>query len=320
MKSENEIKNEIIEVGKRLHARGWISATDGNISIKLDSNRVMTTPTGVHKGYLTHDDFVIVDMDGNQLSGKAKPSSELAMHLTCYREREDICSVIHAHPTYCIVMSVAGITLAKCLLPEVIFTLGSIPTAEYAPPTTRQVAESIVEPVKDHDAIILERHGSLTVGKNLFDAYNKLERMEHVAEITFKTRQLGGDKPLTPVQVNELYDIKSSLGLDKKREAVNCNSCNACGKYSSCSSAKGRPSGSAEPAKKDGMSLFFPDINKAAKSKAEEALVGATESSHDCYRDEGEQSSVSSTVIPNISPEVMNIIVEEITAELKSVY
>lgn len=316
MKSENEIKNEIIEVGKRLHGRGWISATDGNISVKLDSERVITTPTGVHKGYLTHDDFVIVDMEGNQISGKAKPSSELGMHLACYRERDDICSVIHAHPTYCIVMSVAGITLAKCLLPEVIFTLGSIPTAEYAPPSTDQVAESIVKPIKDFDAIILERHGSLTVGSDLFDAYNKLERMEHVAEISFKSRQLGGDNPLTPVQVNELYDIKDSLGLGKKKETANCNSCNACGKYSSCASAKG---GVVEPVIKDGMSLFFPDIKKLAKPNVEEAQSEPTESSHDCYREEEKPSNVSSSVISNISPDVMKIIVEEVTAELKSV-
>ncbi len=227
------VKLDIIEVGKRLHGRGWISATDGNISVKLDANRIITTPTGVHKGYLTPDDFVIVDMEGNQLEGKAKPSSELAMHLACYKERPDINSVIHAHATYCIVLSVAGIKMAKCLLPEVIFTLGSIPTADYAPPTTEQVALSVIGPIKKHDAIILERHGSLTVGIDLFDAHNKLERMEHVAEITYHSRQLGSATPLTDNQVGELLAIKEQLSGKKLTPSDNCNSCNACGKYGS---------------------------------------------------------------------------------------
>jgi len=253
MRSEHQTKLDMIEIGKRLHGRGWISSTDGNFSVKLGENRIITTPTGVHKGYLTTDDFVIVNMKGEVLEGNSKPSSELLMHLTCYRERPDICSVIHAHPTYCIVLSVAGIKLAKCLLPEVLFTLGSIPTADYAPPTTEQVATSVQEPVRDFDAIILERHGSLNVGKDIFDTYNKLERMEHVAEITYHAQQLGRAEPLSDSQVSELMEIKDGLGMNAKPQPVNCNSCNSCGKYgNSCKPSDQNPV--AEPLEDNGLS------------------------------------------------------------------
>jgi len=201
----------------------------------------------VHKGYLEMDDFIVVDMEGKKVSGSREPSSEIAMHLICYRQRPDIGAVIHAHPTYCIAFSVAGIPLAQCLLPEVVFTLGSIPTADYAPPSTDEVPKSIEQPIKDYDAIILERHGSVTVGKDVFAAYNSLERMEHVAEITFRARALGNAKPMTGDQVNELIKIRARLGLPDKK--VTCNDCNACSKLSGCASARAASAPAAEKEK-----------------------------------------------------------------------
>ncbi len=236
MKSEYQHRKEMIEIGKRVHQHGWISATDGNFSVKIGDDRILTTPTGVHKGYLEMEDFIIVDMEGKKISGTRNPSTEIDMHLTCYKQRPDISAVIHAHPTFCIAFSVAGIQLAQCLLPEVVFTLGSIPTADYAPPSTDQVSQSIEEPIKEYDAVILERHGSVTVGKDIFGAYNSLERMEHVAEITYHARALGNARPMTSDQVNELIKIRTGLGLPGKR--VTCNDCNACSKFSNCGSAQ----------------------------------------------------------------------------------
>ncbi|MBI3581020.1 MAG: class II aldolase/adducin family protein [Nitrospinae bacterium] len=229
MKTEFQHRRDLVEVGKRIHQKGWISSTDGNFSVKLGDDRILTTPTGVHKGFLDEDDLIVVDMTGKRISGRLNPSSELALHLQCYRQRPDVNGVIHAHPTMCVAFSVAGIHLAQCLLPEVVFTLGSIPTADYAPPTTEEVPKSIEMPIREYDAVILERHGSVTVGKTIFDAYNTLERMEHAAEITYYARSLGGARPLTGTQVDELLKIRSGLGLPERR--VTCNDCNACGKY-----------------------------------------------------------------------------------------
>jgi L-fuculose-phosphate aldolase len=229
MKTEFQHRRDLVEVGKRIHQKGWISSTDGNFSVKLGDDRILTTPTGVHKGFLYEDDLIVVDMAGKKISGRLNPSSELALHLQCYKQRPDINGVIHAHPTLCVAFSVAGIHLAQCLLPEVVFTLGSIPTADYAPPTTEEVPKSIELPIREYDAVILERHGSVTVGKTIFDAYNTLERMEHAAEITYYARSLGGARPLTGTQVDELLKIRAGLGLPERR--VTCNDCNACGKH-----------------------------------------------------------------------------------------
>lgn len=238
MKSETQIRRDIVEVCKRIHSRGWISSTDGNVSIRLSSGKILITPTGIHKGFMSERDVIVTDMDGKLISGSRKPSSEIVLHLTCYRERPDVNAVVHAHPTICVAFSLAGVSLAKCLLPEVIFTLGSIPTAEYAPPTTVEVAESVKRHIKDFDAVILERHGSVTVGTDVFGAYNTLERMEHVAEITFHARQIGNIKPLTSAQIENLQAIGERQGWPKKKIITDvCNSCNACGKFSACPAA-----------------------------------------------------------------------------------
>ncbi len=280
----------MIEVGRRVHSRGWISSTDGNFSVKMDDNRILTTPTGVHKGYLTVDDLIVVDMEGKKISGSRNPSSELAMHLTSYRQRPDVGAVVHAHPTFCIAFSVSGIQLAQCLLPEVVFTLGGIPTANYAPPTTEEVPRSIEGPIKDFDAIILERHGSLTVGKDIFGAYNTLERMEHVAEITFYARQLGSPRPLTSAQVDELVRIGKGLGLPERK--ITCNDCNACSKHG----------GAERPA----VAKSAGGCGCGSSSKAESAPAATAPSIE----------KVVASVLPAVSPEVMAVIVREVKAEL----
>lgn len=233
MKTESQLRKDIVEVCQRIHARRWISSTDGNVSVRLGRDKILITPTGVHKGYLNDRDLIVISMDGKLIAGARKPSSETMMHLTCYQERPDIEAVVHAHPTMCVAFSLAGVKLAKCLLPEVVFTLGSIPTAEYAPPSTEEVPASIRKFIKDFDAIILERHGSVTVGKTVYDAYNTLERMEHVAEMTYHARQIGNIKPLTDQQIDRLQAIGDAQGWPRKKIIKdNCNACNACNKFS----------------------------------------------------------------------------------------
>ncbi|MBI4666605.1 MAG: class II aldolase/adducin family protein [Nitrospinae bacterium] len=240
MKTESEYRKDIVEVCKRIHGRGWISSTDGNVSVRLGRDRILITPTAIHKGYMTERDLIITDMEGKLIAGSRKPSSEICLHLTCYRERPDVNAVVHAHPTMCVALSLAGVSLAKCLLPEVIFTLGSIPTAEYAPPTTEKVAESVKKYIKEFDAVILERHGSVTVGADVFSAYNTLERMEHVAEMTYYARQIGNVKPLSEQQIAHLQSIGDKQGWPRKKLLEQaCNNCNACGKHNNSGSCGG---------------------------------------------------------------------------------
>jgi L-fuculose-phosphate aldolase len=175
--SEDEARRQIVEVCSRIYARGWITATDGNVSILLGPDRVLATPTGVNKGTLKEADLIVTDMSGTKIKGTRPPSSELRMHLAAYESRPDVRGVVHAHPTNCIAFSLAGVSLAQCLLPEIVFTFGSIPTTAYTTPTTEEVPREIKKWLKDFDAMILDRHGSLTVGADVFAAYDKLERM-----------------------------------------------------------------------------------------------------------------------------------------------
>jgi L-fuculose-phosphate aldolase len=228
-KSEAEHRRDIVEVCRRVYARGWLAATDGNVSVSMADGRILATPTGVNKGYLTEADVIVVDRSGRKLSGTREPSSELAMHLAAYDVRPDVRAVVHAHPTNCIAFSLAGVSLAQCLLPEIVFTFGAIPTTAYTTPTTQEVPDEVKRWLCDFDAMILDRHGSLTVGADVYDAYDKLERMEHVAEITFRARQLGPIRPLSNEQVQRLQQVGRELGLKtRKLEARPCDTCNAC--------------------------------------------------------------------------------------------
>ncbi len=283
LKNEDEHRKDIVEICRRTYKQGWIAASDGNVSVRLPRNRVLTTPTKLHKGFITERDLVIIDMDGKPISGKYGPSSEIMMHLECYKMRPEIEAVVHAHPTYCVAFSLAGVTLAKCMLPEVVFSLGSIPTASYSTPTTEEVPQSIQEYVKDFDAIILERHGSLTIGKTVFDAYNLLERIEHVAQITHAARQLGDLNPLSQEQIGKLKKVGENLGLPPRKILQRCQSCKAC------------PSGKL-------------------------ASLQQSDSTSTCSSQGSPKSEASPqptpTTIPNPSDQLMNIIVEEIVKEL----
>ncbi len=222
------LRAQICEVCRWAYERGWLSATDGNVSVRLGRDRILSTPSGLHKGFLKPSDLVICDMRGRRMAGAHPVTTEMPMHVAVYEERPDVNAVVHMHPTYCIAFSVAGQTLAQCLLPEIVFTFGVIPTAPYSAPTTDEVPAAIKKYIGDFDAMILERHGSLTVGVDLMDAYMKLERMEHVAQITHAARQLGEVQPLTPEQIRQLQEIGDGLGLPRRPVALGCEHCNAC--------------------------------------------------------------------------------------------
>jgi L-fuculose-phosphate aldolase len=226
MTSEAQHRCDIVDVCKHIYEHGWFAATDGNVSIRLEDGSILTTPTGVHKGLrMTEGDLLVVDAAGRRVSGTRDASSELRMHLAAYQERPDIRAVVHAHPTNCIAFSLAGISLAQCLLPEIVFTFGSIPTTAYTTPTTEEVPAEVRKWIRKYDAMILDRHGSLTVGSDVFAAYDKLERMEHVAEITYRARMLGPVRPLTRDQITRLQQVGQELGLPKREVCEHCNVC-----------------------------------------------------------------------------------------------
>ena len=175
-------KKQIIDVCKRIYDRGYVAANDGNVSVRVDNGHIVMTPTGRSKGFLTIDELVVVDIDGNKVSGSSKPSSESKMHLSIYKSRDNVNSVVHAHPPTATGYAVAGIPLNQCVLPEVVVTVGSIPIAEYATPGTQELADVVVKYFQTYDAILLENHGAITVGDSVINAHYKMETMEHFAK------------------------------------------------------------------------------------------------------------------------------------------
>lgn len=210
--TENQARNDLLEVARLAYMRGYISATEGNFSIRLGENSVLTTKTGTCKGRIRSEELVLTDISGNSLSD-LRPSTELKMHLLAYKMRPDIRAVVHAHPTVAVGFTVAGVSLSKCVLPEVVCGLGNIPVAPYATPSTDEVPESIAPFLCDHDAILLDHHGALCLGADIFDAFYKLETVEHFAQTMLVAHMLGGPKLLYASQVEKLLSICGTYGL-----------------------------------------------------------------------------------------------------------
>lgn len=238
------LKRELVEVGRRVYQRGYVASNDGNISARLDDKRVVITPTGVSKGFMTPEDLIVVDMEGKVVAGTKKPSSELFMHLSVYKYRKDVMSVCHAHPPYATGFAVAGIPLDKCILPEVIIVLGGIPIVEYGTPGTPEFFKPVLKIIDHYDAFLLANHGALTIGKDVVNAYHKMETLEHFAHIAFVAQQLGHMNVLNTEQVRKLTDLRTKFGI---RTTVGCATCDS---DQSCPSPD-EPAGSGKPVDDD---------------------------------------------------------------------
>ncbi len=213
--SRADIARQLVFVCHRLSDKGFVTATDGNVSARLPNGNILITPSAINKGRVTESDLVEVKSDGPPVTLNRKPSSELDMHLFIYTQRQDVQAVVHAHPTHATGFAAARIPLNECLFPEVIVGLGSIPLAPYATPSTKEVAEALAPYVSNADAVLLSNHGVVTYGNDLDDAYFKMEKVEHAAQITFVARMLGGEHPLTAAEIEKLRAIsKSSYGKD----------------------------------------------------------------------------------------------------------
>ncbi|HVP07091.1 MAG TPA: class II aldolase/adducin family protein [Candidatus Acidoferrum sp.] len=211
MASPYALKSQMVEIGQRLARQGYIAGVDGNISVRLDSDRILITPSGLAKGRLTPDDLVVVDNHGKKLQGNLSPSSEMPMHLFVLERRSEVTACVHAHPPYATAFAVSGKRLADNVLPEVVLTIGSIPLTDYAPPGTDAVPRSLEPYVDNHHAFLLRNHGVLTTGRSLEEAYNRLETVEHYAKILFLALQLGNVNHIPTEDFKRLDDLRRKL-------------------------------------------------------------------------------------------------------------
>jgi L-fuculose-phosphate aldolase len=211
--SEEQIRADIVEAGRRMYARGYVASNDGNISARLDDRRLITTPKSVSKGFMTTDMMVVVDYEGKKVAGERDPSSELPMHLEIYRNRPDVNAVVHAHPPLATGFAVAGIPLTRAVLAEVITTLGSIPIAEYGTPSTAELPEAVRKYIKAHDGMLLANHGAVTCGPNVMAAYYKMETIEHFAKISLVARLLGREHLISRDEVERLQGLRGMYGI-----------------------------------------------------------------------------------------------------------
>lgn len=213
---ERELREAICEAGRRMHAQGFAAGSDANLSARLDDEQILITPSGFSKGHLDPDQLVTVTPDGERIPSfhpvrrDLKPSSETNMHLEAYRQRPDVQAVIHAHPPMGIACTVAGVRLDRCVLPEIIYHLGAVPTAPYATPGTPEGAEAVRDLVGDHDAMLLDHHGSLTLGEDIFQALMRLEWIEQAAKVMLAAQSVGSVESLPEEDVDRLQNLRAS--------------------------------------------------------------------------------------------------------------
>jgi L-fuculose-phosphate aldolase len=198
-----------------MHHKGFICATDGNVSVKLSDKAFLITRSGINKGFMDEDDILTIDDKGDIIDGRSgyKVSTEWKMHLKAYQLRDDINAVIHAHPPYAVAYTIAEKAIPSDILPETVLTMGSIPVTEYSQPCSPKNADIIQDHIKKYDAIVLKRHGVLTIGEDIFSAYNKLEKLEHTAFTGICSTILGGCNSLPDSELKVLFDTGRKMGF-----------------------------------------------------------------------------------------------------------
>jgi len=216
MKTEQQHRDDIVHIGRLIFEKGWVAANDGNITIRLEDERILATPTGVSKGMLRPEDLILTDVEGNKLSGSRDRTSEMEMHLTVYRMRPDVRAVVHAHPPAATGFAVAGRALNLGLLPEVVICLGSVPLAEYGLPGTPALYEGMLPYLPKYDALLLANHGAVAYGEDVYKAFFRMETVEHFARITLVAELLGGPKVLPRVEIQKLFDSRPRYGVKSR--------------------------------------------------------------------------------------------------------
>ena len=207
------VREEICRVCRLLYDRGYVVSNDGNVSARVEEDRVLITPSGVGKGRVTPDMLVLCDLEGRILEGDRHPSSESGMHLMVYRERPDVRAVVHAHPPFSTARAICRRPLTERYLAEMILGLGEVPVTEFAMPSTAEVPDSVRPFVRTHSAVLLANHGSLAWGPDLLSAFDRLEVMEQTAKVCFLVERMGGG---TEISQERAETLRSMAGFYQK--------------------------------------------------------------------------------------------------------
>ena len=219
---EQTARLDLIRVCHLMYERSYVVSSDGNVSVRLDDGRILATPTMTCKGRMTDALIAITDLSGKSLNER-RASSELAMHLLIYRERPDIKAVCHAHPPHGTAFAVAGLAIDQPILSEVILTLGCVPLASYGTPSTDELTEAMQPLVKHHNALLMANHGAVAYGGDIWQAWDRLETLEHTAKIAILSRILGGSKNLPADAIEKLINVREAAGY--LGESARCQSC-----------------------------------------------------------------------------------------------
>ena len=213
MSDEQRLRAELVEVGRRLYARGLISGHEGNFSARTGAT-LLVSPTGVCKGFLRPDDMVVTDLDG-QARSAGRASTEMLLHAEIYRRRNDVGAVVHAHPPTATAFAVAGVPLDQPLTAEAVLKLGAVPIVAYRTPSSRALAEAVGRTIESAQAVLLANHGALTVGETLEQAWERMESLEALARITLAARLLGQANALAAPEVEQLLALASHVGYPR---------------------------------------------------------------------------------------------------------
>ncbi len=247
-KSEQEHRAGLLRVCHLIYEKGWVAMNDGNVSIRLDDDRILCTPTAVSKGFIRAEDLIICDTAGTKIEGALERTSEIAMHLTVYSLRPDVRAIVHAHPPTATGFASAGRALDKAMLPEVVIQLGAVPLASYGLPGTAALSDGMLPYIQDYDAMLLENHGCTAYGRDVWEAFFRMEMVEHFARITFVAEMLGGARALPRKEVEKLFAARA--------------------RYNVCSQAKMQP----------GMPLVAEDLVEREEGKAVDEGIEASSS------------------------------------------
>jgi L-fuculose-phosphate aldolase len=221
-----KLKQQICEIGGRLYKKGFAAANDGNISYRFGENEVLCTPTLVSKGFMKPDDLCTVDMEGNQLSGHRKRTSEVMLHLAIMKERPEVKAVVHCHPPHATAFGIAREPIPQCVLPEVEVFLGDVPITKYEIPGGRPFAETVLPFVHKTNVVILANHGTVSFDAELEKAYWWTEILDAYCRMLMLARGLGRIHYFTEPEAHALLELKEKWGYhDPRSEIKNCDIC-----------------------------------------------------------------------------------------------
>lgn len=211
------IKEQMVDICQKMWQLGWVAANDGNISVRLPDGTFLATPTGVSKSMITADTLVHIDHRGQLVSPHAlRPSSEIKMHLKCYADRPDVHGVVHAHPPTATAYAVAGVHMDRYTIVETIIAIGAIPITPYGTPSTEEVPNAIEPYLQEHDVLLLQNHGALTMGSDLLTAYYRMETLELYAKISLNAHLLGGERELPRTDIERLIGMRKDYQVTGK--------------------------------------------------------------------------------------------------------